>query len=142
MYETFDFVGICIKYLYVMAFTSDWKYSGSNSGHKVEMTAEGYTYSSYLANPSGDGYQSNKGDLWKLSFERNFNIDQCITPDIIDYIAVVEGSNDGWNINSIVTFFVFDEYYSKLATVDLNVYRWIDGDGADSHKRFELTKVF
>lgn len=125
-----------------MAFTSDLEHSGADSAHGIEMRAGGHTYKAQLPNLPGDDYQPNKGDLWKLSFKKNFNVDKCVTLDMVDYIAIVESSKDGWNIDSIATFFVFDEYYSKLATVDLDVYQWVDGDGAESHKRFELTKVF
>ena len=136
------YVGICIKSLYIMAFTSNWKHSGSDSAHEVEIRAGGYTYKSLLPNLPGDDYQPSKGDLWKLSLENNFNIRKCVTPNMVDYIAIEESSNDGWNIDSIVSFFIFDSYNSKLATVNLDAYHWVDGDGADSHRRFELTKMY
>ena len=134
--------GMCIKSLYVMAFTSDLEHSGSDSPQGIEIRAGGDTYKTQLPNLPGDDYQPNKGDLWKLSFEKNFYIDKCVTSDMIGYIAITGSSKDGWNIDSIVTFFVYDEQYSKLATVNLDVLHWVDEDGADSHKQFELNRVY
>ena len=134
--------GICIKALYVMAFTSDLKYSGSNSPQDIEIRAGESTYKTQLPNLPGDDYQPNKGDLWKLSFEKNFYIDKCVTSDMVDYIAITGSSKDGWNIDSIVTLFVYDDQYSKVATINLDVHRWVDEDGAESHKQFELNRVY
>jgi len=125
-----------------MGFTSGLKHAGSDTSHEIEIRVNGHTYKSNLPDLPGDDYLSNKGDLWKMSLGTNFRITKCVTPDMVEYIAIEENGNDGWNIDSIVTFFVFDKYYSMLATVDLDVYRWIDGDGNIAHKRFELTRVF
>ena len=65
---------------------------------------------------------------------------QCIVPEDIEEIIMVESSDDGWNIESIVTFLRSGSDY-QLATLDMEVNRWIDGDEDHSHRRFELSLV-
>ena len=60
----------------------------------------------------------------------------------LDHIAIEAGSNDGWNIDSIVTFVGTASRRFGVATINFNVFRWIDGDGAPSSRRFMLTNVF
>jgi len=124
-----------------MAFTSGYRYAGSNSLHQVEMDIEGKAYRAVLPNLPRDDYQTHKGDMWKMGLKYHFKVNGCIKPEDVKNITIVEGSNDGWNIDSIVTYFVYTREYSP-ATVDLDVFRWVDGNAKDSHKRFELTKVF
>ena len=53
-------------------------------------------------------------------------------------VYIIEGSNDGWNIDSIVTLVGAGGHFQVL-TQDLDVNRWIKGDGHHTHRRFELT---
>ena len=54
-------------------------------------------------------------------------------------MSVIESSNDSWNIDSIVTL-VRDSGNGIQALIqNLDVNRWIDGDGHHTHRRFELT---
>ncbi len=126
--------------LYILAFTSDLDHAGSDKSHEVAMSVNGIVGSTILPNLPGDDYLKNKGDLWKLGISSHFHFKGCVKKGAIDWIDVVEHSNDGWNIDSIVTFLRDGSSY-EVATIDFNVYRWIDGNGAQSHKRFRLNKV-
>ena len=106
------------------------------------MRAAGQTRRITLPNLPGDDYLRNKGDLWKLTFDGNFKFTGCVTVQNIEYVRIEEGNNDGWNIDSIVTYVraTGQSRFTEL-TQNFNVYRWIDGNGAYSHRRFTLTKV-
>ena len=120
--------------LYVMAFTSNLKWANSDSSHKIELQYNGVVKTMALYNRPGDDYLLNKGDLWELSLSGW----QCIRLPAIQRVSIVPGGNDGWNIGSIVTL-VSDSSNVQLLTRDFNVNRWIDGDGASSHKKFDLS---
>ena len=79
------------------------------------------------------------GEMWELSLKENFGFSGCITVEHIESMAVLENSNDGWNIASIVTFLVVNPYYWELSSVDFDINRWIDGNGDSSHKQYTLT---
>jgi len=125
-----------------MAFTSGYKHAGANSLHQAEIYVNGKMYRTRLPDLPRDDYQSHKGDMWKMGLRYNFGVGGCVKPEDVQSIAIVEGSNDGWNIDSIITYFVYSKDYSQPATVDLDVYRWIDGNQKDFMKRFELTKMY
>ena len=125
-----------------MAFTSGNRHAGSNSLHQVEINVDGKAYKAVLPNLPRDDYQPHKGDLWRMGLNYHFKVDGCVKPEDVKNITIVEGSKDGWNIDSIVTYFVYSKDYSQPATVDLDVFRWVDGDRKDYHKRFDLTKVY
>ena len=138
----------CIDWLYIMAFTSGVPDGGSDGVHVVEMRVSGetrpITRPVTLPNLPGDEYFPHKGDLWKLNLQNDFHFTSCVQLHEIEYIAIEEHNNDGWNIDSIVTILRDDaggaKYY-QLATVDMDINRWIDGDGHYDHRRFELTLV-
>lgn len=138
--------GLCIEWLYIMAFTSGVTHAGSDDSHEVSMRlVSGETQTVILPDRPGDDYLSHKGDLWKLSFVDNFRFsDTCVQLSEIASIALEEHSNDGWNIDSVVTFFRDDSSTGNdfhLASVDMDVFQWIDGDDLQSHRRFELNLV-
>ena len=72
--------------------------------------------------------QKNKGDLWKIDFSDFGFTDGCITIGEISGVSIVENGNDGWNIDSIVTLVKDDECGVEVLTLDLDVFRWVDGD--------------
>ena len=125
-----------------MAFTSGYRHAGADSLHRVEIKINGTAYRAVLPDLPRNDYLSHKGDMWKMGLKYHFKVDGCVKPEDVEYITIVEGSNDGWNIDSIVTYFVYSRDYSQPATVDLDVFRWVDGNSKDYHKRFELTKVY
>ena len=83
--------------------------------------------------------RKNKGDLWKVSFS-SFGF-SCVKIGQIANVAIIESSNDGWNIESIATFVKGSGGGFQVLTQDFDVYRWIDGDGDSSHRRFDLTRA-
>ena len=126
-----------------MAFTSGLKSAGSDNGHDVELHVKGLVRHLALYNRPGDDYKQNKGDLWKIDLD-DFNFPTrftCIKITDIEDVYIVEGSNDGWNIDSIVTLVKNVHGRGQILSCNLDVFRWIDGNGASSHKRFRLTKV-
>ena len=123
-----------------MAFTSGVADAQSDKGHSVQIRAAGQTRSALLPNLPGDDYYQHKGDLWKMSFSSHFHFNGCIHVQDIEDIAIEEHSNDGWHIESIVTFLRSGGYY-QLASVNMEVNRWIDGDGHYSSVRFDLNLV-
>ena len=131
----------CIRYLYIMAHTSDLKYSETNGTHKVELKTKQVTKAIPLPDLPGNEQSTSKGDLWKLNIECDFGFSGCITKDDIEGIAFVEASSDGWHIDSVVTYVTADEYNWKLSSVDLDANKWVDGDSAQSIKRFDLNLV-
>ena len=123
-----------------MAFTSGIPYGGSDRGHDVEVRVNGVTGVKTLPDLPGNDYYPHKGDLWKISFNYDFHFYSCVRKGDIESIAITENSNDGWNIETIVTFVQSGNNF-ELATENFNVYRWIDGDNHNTHRRFELNIV-
>ena len=129
-----------------MGFTSGLHSANTDNGHAVEIKAADQTSTANLPNNPGDDSEQHKGDLWKMSLTSDFTFDGCIRKIDIEAIAIVEASSDAWNIESIVTFLKAGSDY-QLATLDMEVNRWIDGDDLnserrpDSERRFELNLV-
>ena len=136
-----DSTDACLDKFYIMAFTSGIEDAGAadNDGHAVEIVAAGDMRSMELYNRNGDDYSRNKGDLWKYNIA-SFNFpSSCVTISDIQRVSIIENSNDGWNIASIVTLVGADGCFQVL-TKDLDVNRWIDGNNEDTSRRsFELT---
>ena len=109
--------------------------------HKIELQAKGITKTQILPDLPGDDYSSSKGDLWKLSTEDYFGFTGCITKKDIQGIALLVGNNDGWHIDSIVTYVAVNEFNWELSSIDLEANRWVDGDSLHTYKRFTLTLV-
>ena len=118
-----------------MAFTSGASDAGSDSTHVVEVQlTSGQVRCLPLYDRPGDDMLSHKGDLWKISFTDFHFTDGCITIQEISGVAIKEGGNDGWQIDSIATF-VKDVYGgSQLLTQNLDAFRWIDDNGAYSSR--------
>ena len=92
----------------------------------------------------GDDFKKNRGDLWKIRliwFDFPQSIETCITRSDIQDVQIVEGSNDAWLIDSIVTLVKDKNGNSEILTCDLDVSQWIDGDGTSSERRLQLTIV-
>ena len=141
VYNLFSCAGASLDFLYIMAFTASDKDAGSDVRHAVAITlADGVSSLSLLPKRKGNDYLRHKGDLWKISFENHFLLANVSKYDIKS-IAIMEDGNDGWKIETIVTFFKSGNDY-ELATSDFHVDSWIDGNGDDSRRRLELTLVY
>ena len=83
----------------------------------------------------------NKGDIWEfpLFFKNGQFEGSCVERADIKSVAVKQGGNGGWNIKSILTIVRTDSAVLQLLTVDLEVYRWIDGNSGSDRKEFLLT---
>ena len=122
-----------------MAYTSNLIDAGSDSSHRIRLQVNGSASTGILPNLPGDDYSPNRGDIWKLHLKDFFGFTSCITVNDIDHITILQGTNDGWNIESIVTFAVVSEYW-ELTSADFNVFRWIDGDSKEEeHREFTLS---
>ena len=130
----------CIRYLYVMAHTSGVSNGGSDSGHQIELRITGDTKVISLRNHPGDDYDKSKVYMWGFNIKEDFGL-SCVKIDDIKGIAILSGSNDGWNIDSIVTYIAVNAYHTELSSVDFVANRWIDDDSSDDRKRFELNLV-
>lgn len=82
---------------------------------------------------------ANKGDLWKIHFPEFHFTDTCIRISEIRQVSIIESSNDGWNIDSIVTLVRDSSNGVQVLTQNLDAYRWIDGDSHHTRRRFGLT---
>ena len=133
--------GRCIRFLYVVAYTTGVKNAGADSSHRIELQAKGVTKAKVLPNLPGDDYSKSKGDLWTLSIKDYFGLHGCITKDDIQGIALLSGSNDGWHIDSVVTYVAVHQRIWELSSVDLDANRWVDGDSSHTYKRFNLNLV-
>ena len=123
-----------------MGFTSGQIYADTDDRHAVEIQAAGQTSKANLPNNPADDSEQHKGDLWKMSFTSDFSFNGCIRKADIEEIAIEEDGNDGWHIESIVTFLKAGSDY-QLATVDIEVNQWIDGDDLTANERFELNLI-
>ncbi len=131
-----------MDYIYIMAHTSSEPHAGSDGVHEVEMVAKGQTRLVRLPDLPGDEYLVHKSDLWKLSLSSDFYFSGCISKGEIQSIAIEEHDNDAWIIDSIITILRADaggSKYYEVATMDMDVNRWIDGDSHWTRRRFELS---
>ena len=110
----------------------------SDTSHSVQLESNGVMQTRSLYNRPGDDYLTNKGDLWSFNFQSSFGFN-CIRISDIDRVSIVENANDGWNIETIVTLVSDSSNRLQVLTRDFDVNRWIDGDGAASHRRFDLS---
>ena len=113
-----------------MAYTSDWQYAESDYIHRISLQVEESTSTKNLPDLPGDDYSPNRGDLWKLDLDSFFGFTGCISINDIGRISILEGSSDGWNIDSIVTFAVEDQNDWELTSADFDIFQWIDTDSA------------
>lgn len=75
----------------------------------------------------------NKGDLWKLDLSDFEFSDNCIQRSDISQVALLPGGDDGWRIESIVTFLTDGSNYLLLSE-DFAVYYWQDTDAGGASK--------
>ena len=59
----------------------------------------------------------------------------------IQNVTILPGGTNGWNIDSILTFGCTIGLGCKPLTQDIDVFRWVDGNGSQDRRRFPLTKV-
>ena len=123
-----------------MGFTSGKGNAGSDDSPYLYIFLHNKEHRSkrFPDNPGND-MVNNKGDLWEFSLS-SFNFQKtCITKGDISKVIIQEGGNDGWHIKSVVTMVHSGSKY-KILTVDLNVNRWIDGNGSSAQRELLLTK--
>lgn len=129
----------CLATLYTIAFTSNEMYAGSDGVQTIQLQYNGSSMQNLtLHDRAGDDFLPNKGDVW----ESDLSHFGCITLSGIKRVSVVASSNDGWNIESIVT--LVSESTSKfnqiqVLTRDFDIFRWVDGDSMESYRHFDLT---
>ena len=105
------------------------------------MRAAGQTRVLQLPSVPGNHYLENKGDLWKLTFDGDFHFTKCVTLKNLERITIKAGGNDGWNIDSIVIYVGAPGHGFRDATIDFNVFRWIEGNGALTNMYFILKNI-
>ena len=126
----------CIDEVIVMTFTSDRNNAESTENFDLELEVNGDTYIADFGTATKAG-----GQLWKFAISDFHNIPSCVTKQDIEEIAIEEDTDNGWNIQSVLTVLKAGGDY-ELATMDLDVFPWIDGNdnssGDLSVRRFEL----
>ena len=93
-----------------------------------------------LPEPTGNEFASGKGDLWRIDISKFEFADTCVTKGDVSTITLKETGTDGWLVDSIVTFLRSDDAFILLS-VDIDVNRWIDGNGGTELEQFSLTTV-
>lgn len=127
--------------MYILAFTSGLAYAGTDDRAFVEMRlTTGETKKIQLYDRPGDDYTRYKGDKWSIRLSDFGFSDKCILRGDIVNLALLAGGDDGWNIESVVTYLKHDSYYRELSR-DFEVYRWLDGNNGPFQARFDLTLV-
>lgn len=56
-------------------------------------------------------------------------------------MRLAEGGNDGWLVDSVVTFGCINDLGCKILTQDLDVHQWLDGNGFGDVDDLPLTIV-
>ena len=123
----------------MMAFTGGTQNALTNHPPFIQLTVGGEIGMVQLPEVTGLEFQNDKGDLWAIDLNDFGLSSACIRQRDIEGIAVVEGGTDGWLIDSIVTFLLDEDGNFTLLSRDIDVDRWIDGNGGDERKRFDLT---
>ena len=123
-----------------MAFTHGDVNSQAEDNHELVMRIAGETRHIVLPELHHGSFDRYEGDFWKFNLTDFYFTHSCIRLGNIESIALKERGNDGWRIDSIVTFFKAGSSY-QLATMDINANRWVDGDGSPNGRRFELNLI-
>ena len=93
--------------------------------------------------PWANQYTRGKGDLFKFEMSDFGFSGDCIKFQYIKRVSIKAGSNDGWKIDSITTHVKGAEGGKfRVLTVDMDVYRWIDGNDEPAMEQFDLTQVW
>ena len=123
-----------------MAFTSGLKNAQSDDLPFLKLTVGNREGTVAFPGHKGD-MTKNKGDLWKFDI-RDFELGTCFRKRAqIDKVTIVNGGNDGWNIASVVSTIVRPGKKNYLLSADMDVDRWIDGNGDASRREYDLTLI-
>jgi hypothetical protein len=131
----------CLNSIYMLAYTgSSSRNAGSNHPHDFEVKGAGQTRYITLPERPGD-YERHQGDIWKLDIieDLGFLPGTCLRLCGVESMRLAEGGNDGWLVDSVVTFGCINDVGCSLLTMDMDVLRWIDGNGAPDRREFPLT---
>ena len=123
-----------------MGFTSGLNNAGSDNSPFIEIDLCNHEEKRvrFPDNPGNDMVR-NKGDLWTIPISKFGFRTKCIRKGDIRKVAVEDGGNDGWNIQSIVTMGLTQGNEYLLLSVNMDVNHWIDGDGNSvSQQQFPL----
>ena len=122
-----------------MAFTSGVRRAGSDRDHRIFVRASEMRRSArLLPDLPGNDYECNKGHLCKLPIA--FLGDAgCIKLHDVRSVVLMGGSEDGWNIDSVVTFVISEDYYWAL--LDSDVFQWIGRNRGPDEQRFPFSLI-
>ena len=119
----------CATEMYVMAFTGDGKYAGSDdSPYLVIDLANGeHAVAQFPDNP-GDDMTRNKGDFWRFNLRTDLHLEKsCITKADVSNVIIQNGGNDAWTIASITTILASHRVYT-VVTADIWLNWSVDGN--------------
>ncbi len=123
-----------------MAFTSGKHHAGSDGTFYVELQPrKGQAGKAQLYNRKGHYYSKNKGVLWAFDLQSDFGFSDCFCYERdVSNITLTPAGNNGWNIQTIFTILKIGNEYTVLSA-DVNVYKWLDGNGAADARYFKLS---
>ncbi len=128
----------CSDALYIMVYTGRTRNASTADTPDVELQVGEETELVSLPQLPGEEFVANKGDLWRINLSDFGFTDTCITKGDVQRITLVEEGNDGWLIDSVVTFLRTEDSFTLLSS-DIDVSRWIDGNGGSELERFSLS---
>ena len=123
-----------------MAFTGTSRNSFTSNPPTIILQVNDEVGKIALPTPTGNEFSPGKGDLWRVDISNFKFTDTCVTKGDVSKITLEETGNDGWLVDSIVTFLRSDGAFILLS-VDIDVNRWIDGNGGTELEQFSLTIV-
>ena len=135
----------CLETIHVWAKTGTVGNTGSDDSPFIEIDAVSQVRSLRLPDLPADDYTEGKVDMFRIPMgDFGFSVytwsgvSSCVRPSDIQRITIVEGGDDGWNIEHIlVTGIMYNGQFDMLAE-NMFANRWIDGDGGSGDERFDL----
>lgn len=112
--------------MYVMAVSSRISKAASDGNFYIRIyLSNSQMKQATLSDPGG-------GKLWTLN---NIFSGSCTTINQIQRVLILEDSNDGWNIGSVVTIVKDALGLYQILTRDFGINHWLDGNSGDSERR-------
>ena len=103
---------------------------------KIQVQTDFDTRAIKLPNNPVFEFNLNKGDLWKINMnDFGFdppNKDNCVRYKEIKGLAIIDGSIDSWNIDSMTTYAQGALGGERVLSQDFDIYFSVDG-GSDLH---------
>ena len=114
-----------------MGFTSGKAFGESLNRPKIQVQTDYDTRAIKLPNNPVLEFNLNKGDLWKINMnDFGFdppNKDNCVRYKEITGLAIIDGSIDSWNIDSMTTYAQGALGGERVLSQDFDIFYSVDG---------------